>query len=323
MSTHLETSMSNLNPIGQVAMGISSSFFINAGIHPISTIKNRIMANCAQATHVAHTTERRRQETQKSRKVFFINPAVYNSFSRDENRVSSRRMVIRGVVASAAKNSVRLVATVRNTMKEYYGGFGAICSVDALSFGLAYMSNDSLQSQLSPIAASIASGVISSPGLAFGEGVMATRQVTNLPYSKTLARAMRPSGFLLTITREIPFTWSVFWLSPLIQNLAQNQIPEHQRSAAVSVALQVLAGSSSGAIVGVMTTPIDMLKTRVQTSENPSSILNTARAAWAEGGWRTFFRGGKMRSLYIALNVAGMNVLNNTIPQFLPSICLK
>lgn len=245
MSIHSE----RLNPVGQAVQGVLASVLINAALHPLSTIKNCLMAG--------------------------------------------RPPVLRGI----------------------YNGYQAACALDGATFATAYVTNDTLQSRFSSLTASVVTGTIATLGVAPAEALMANRQVHSLPYSQIWKRALRPTGFVITLCREIPFTSGVFWLAPMLQRRLQEQLPQggHANSTPAFV-----SGAIAGSVVGAFTTPIDGIKTRVQTSDKTLSIFNAVRSMISEGGWRALFRGGATRAAYIGLTGAGMNMISNGAPHYFP-----
>lgn len=241
-----------LEPAGHVALAGISSVAVNAVVHPLATIKNRMMAG---------------------------------------QRVSSQGL---------------------------YNGIAAICAVDAASFGTAYVANDSL--------GSTAAGILSTPAVAAGEALMANSQVNNQPYSQSLKKAFRPAGLATTVAREVPFTTGVFFFAPLLQSQMQRQWKQttgENPSPAASLFLQGSAGAVAGAGAGLLTAPVDRIKTMVQISEEPLSIPRAFNSVLSEGGCRALWRGGACRSLYIGISTAGMNVINNVVPQYFPKSLTK
>ena len=55
------------------------------------------------------------------------------------------------------------------------------------------------------------------------------------------------------------------------------------------------AGAAAGAVTGILTTPFDVLKTRLMTQGANRTYANVGDCAvkiWQEEGWRTFFKVG-------------------------------
>jgi len=254
------------------------------------------------------------------------------SISQETPRLNSIGQAVLGGISSLLINGIihpistmqscamANAAVHRMGLSQLYRGYWAICATDAAAFGAAYVTNDALSGRLSPLGASIAAGLISAPVICVGEGLARNRQVNALPYGQILERAIRPVGLVTTALREVPFTVAVFCLSPLLQRQLMHLAGGSDANTPSSVAAQAAAGILAGAVAGLATSPIELIKTRVQTSEQPLSIAQVVRSVANEGGCRRFFRGGAMRSLYVGLAAAGMNVVNNTAPYFLPEI---
>ena len=191
--------------------------------------------------------------------------------------------------------------------------------MDSIVFALAFYVNNALKGRgFSDFNASIAAGAFTVPFVTIGEGMTANRQVNGKPYSEIFRRALRPAGLIATVGREVPFTVGVFYLSPLLQKQIQQRLPESGVSTSVALLTQGIAGAVSGAIVGYATVPVDLIKTRIQTHEQTLSIGTVVRSAIADRGWRGIWRGGDARSIYIALTGAGMNMVQHTLPAYLP-----
>ncbi len=161
------------------------------------------------------------------------------------------------------------------------------------------------------MSSSIIAGLISSPIVAFGEGLMANRQVNAMPYAQIFKRAIRPAGLITTAFREVPFSMAVIYFTPLLEGQFQSISQGYEGSLVRNKVFEVAAGVIAGAASGFLTTPIDLIKTRVQTSEHPLSIRRAARLAYENGGLRGLFRGCGARAFYVGLAVASMNVVEH------------
>lgn len=186
-----------------------------------------------------------------------------------------------------------------------YRGFWAIFATDTAAFSAAYMTNDLFSRRFSEPTSAIDAGVACAPIFCIGEGFVRNRQVNGMPYSDIMKRAIRLEGFVTTAVREIPFTAAVFWLPSVL---------EKKMSDSSSVGTQVFIGSIAGCVAGLATSPIDLIKTRVQTNEQQLTIINVIRSIYAEKGWQGFFRGGGMRFICTGLAVAGMVLVKNVVP---------
>ncbi|KAI6044857.1 mitochondrial carrier domain-containing protein [Pisolithus marmoratus] len=108
-------------------------------------------------------------------------------------------------------------------------------------------------------------------------------------------------GFGITVIREIPFTSLQFPLYEYLKyrlSLALDSRPLHAAEAAV-------CGSIAGGVAAALTTPLDVLKTRVMLDmRDPSSrfpsLLTRARQIYVNEGVNALFAGVVPRTLWIS-----------------------
>ncbi|KAG2009635.1 mitochondrial carrier protein RIM2 [Coprinopsis cinerea AmutBmut pab1-1] len=109
-------------------------------------------------------------------------------------------------------------------------------------------------------------------------------------------------GYGITVMREIPFTSIQFPLyeffkSTLSRKLDKQPLPAYEAA---------LCGSLAGGIAAALTTPLDVLKTRVMLdTRDPSkrqlpSITTRLRTIYTTEGWRALFSGVVPRTLWIS-----------------------
>ncbi|KAF5311574.1 hypothetical protein D9611_009522 [Ephemerocybe angulata] len=109
-------------------------------------------------------------------------------------------------------------------------------------------------------------------------------------------------GFGITVMREIPFTSIQFPLYELLKVNAARQLG-HKKLPAYEAAV---CGSLSGGIAAALTTPLDVLKTRVMldmrnASEGTSpTILRRFKTIYTTEGWKALFSGVVPRTLWIS-----------------------
>ncbi|KAK6100885.1 Mitochondrial carrier family protein [Brugia pahangi] len=105
-------------------------------------------------------------------------------------------------------------------------------------------------------------------------------------------------GFFSTVFREIPFSLIEF---PLWEFLKQEiaRIRRRQCTPLESAA----CGSVSGSIAAAMTTPFDVVKTRIMLSENSSrpGIATTLAKIWTTSGYRGLYAGVLPRSVWMGI----------------------
>ncbi len=192
-----------------------------------------------------------------------------------------------------------------------YNGFGAITVTDGVVFSVAFIANDWLKGRCSELWASIGTGVMCSPFVAIGEGLTANRQMAQipLPYSAVFKRAFRPAGFGLTVMREIPFTMAVFYTPDYLETYARGFSLFQDLSPYGQMGLKVAAAGLSGGAAGLLSNPVDVLKTRVQTGELPLTFSSVLQKTLAEEGWRGLTKGGGLRMLQIGVVSACMHTI--------------
>ncbi|TPX07800.1 uncharacterized protein E0L32_010487 [Thyridium curvatum] len=114
-------------------------------------------------------------------------------------------------------------------------------------------------------------------------------------------------GWGITVVREVPFTVIQF---PLWEGLKawgrrrrrQQQGPHGQKGGGgdVGAAESALYGSVSGGVAAGLTTPLDVLKTRVMLSAEKRSAASVVRDILREHGVRPFFAGIGPRVMWIS-----------------------
>lgn len=145
--------------------------------------------------------------------------------------------------------------------------------------------------------------------------------VLSLPYREVIRKSLRTSGLAMTALREIPFTGAVFYVSPMLQEKLQNATETKVGTfASKEIIIQAAAGTVAGSVAGFATAPIDLIKTRVQTSHQTISILSAFQSVIAKDGWRGLAKGSITRVMYIGAAGAVMNIVNNAAPQYFPNI---
>ena len=122
-------------------------------------------------------------------------------------------------------------------------------------------------------------------------------------------------GWSITVLREVPFTVIQFPLwealkswgrrrrkrkEPMSGSGAGDKGPEGDVGAVESA----LYGSLAGAVAAGLTTPLDVLKTRVMLSRSRKSVGHVLREIWREEGGRTFFAGVGPRVAWISVGGA-------------------
>lgn len=103
--------------------------------------------------------------------------------------------------------------------------------------------------------------------------------------------------------REVPFTVIQF---PLWEGMKKWSLRQRQQTSPsdVTAAESALFGSISGAVAAGLTTPLDVLKTRMMLATQRESVVAITRRIWAEEGRRVFFSGIGPRTMWISIGGA-------------------
>ncbi|KAI1112940.1 mitochondrial carrier domain-containing protein [Nemania sp. NC0429] len=110
-------------------------------------------------------------------------------------------------------------------------------------------------------------------------------------------------GWGITVMREVPFTVIQFPLWEALKGWGRRR---NQGGGAASATAHISAGESalygsiSGAVAAGITTPLDVLKTRVMLSKEKESVLVVLRDLFASHGIRPFFAGIGPRVMWIS-----------------------
>ncbi|KAI0441488.1 mitochondrial carrier [Xylaria telfairii] len=109
-------------------------------------------------------------------------------------------------------------------------------------------------------------------------------------------------GWGITVMREVPFTIIQFPLWEALKGWGRRRKQAAGQAATVEVGAgeSALYGSISGAIAAGITTPLDVLKTRVMLSKERESVLTVLRDLFASHGVRPFFAGIGPRVMWIS-----------------------
>ncbi|KAG3292731.1 mitochondrial glutamate carrier 2 isoform X1 [Ictidomys tridecemlineatus] len=108
-------------------------------------------------------------------------------------------------------------------------------------------------------------------------------------------------GLGATLLRDIPFSIIYF---PMFANL--NNLGVHELTGKASFAHSFVSGCIAGSLAAVAVTPLDVLKTRIQTLKKGlgedvySGIMDCARKLWIQEGPSAFMKGAGCRALVIA-----------------------
>lgn len=107
-------------------------------------------------------------------------------------------------------------------------------------------------------------------------------------------------GWSVTIVREVPFTVIQFPLWEAMKSYRKSQTGKESVGAIESG----LFGSAAGAVAAGLTTPLDVLKTRMMLAERKVSMVHMTREIWRESGPKAFMAGLGPRVMWISIGGA-------------------
>ncbi|KAM3434848.1 hypothetical protein MY4824_005178 [Beauveria thailandica] len=97
--------------------------------------------------------------------------------------------------------------------------------------------------------------------------------------ARTIVRTEGPAamfhGYKATLYRDLPFSALQFMFYEQFQTWAR----KYQQSRDIGVGFELLTGATAGGLAGVITCPLDVVKTRLQTQVNPSATTNCSASA--------------------------------------------
>jgi solute carrier family 25 S-adenosylmethionine transporter 26 len=103
-------------------------------------------------------------------------------------------------------------------------------------------------------------------------------------------------GWSVTIMREVPFTVIQF---PLWESMKEYRRRTSGRDG-ISAIESALFGSASGAVAAGVTTPLDVLKTRMMLAKEKTALIPLLKQILRDSGPRAFFAGIGPRILWIS-----------------------
>lgn len=106
--------------------------------------------------------------------------------------------------------------------------------------------------------------------------------------------------------REVPFTVIQFplWEAMKSWSLRRRRLQESLRLKDVSGAESAVYGSLSGAVAAALTTPLDVLKTRMMLAKQRAPVFALTRQIWRDEGSQAFLSGIGPRTMWISIGGA-------------------
>jgi len=110
-------------------------------------------------------------------------------------------------------------------------------------------------------------------------------------------------GWGITVVREVPFTVIQFPLWEAMKRWATSR-REEGVATGITATESAVFGSISGAIAAGLTTPLDVLKTRMMLAKERESMVSITRRIWSNEGGKVFFSGIGPRTMWISIGGA-------------------
>lgn len=113
-------------------------------------------------------------------------------------------------------------------------------------------------------------------------------------------------GWGVTVMREVPFTVIQFplWEKMKAWSLDRRYGTGAGRPKDVTAAESAIFGSLSGGFAAALTTPLDVLKTRLMLAQKKESAVSITSRIWKEEGPKAFFSGLGPRTMWISIGGA-------------------
>ncbi|CDR46814.1 CYFA0S26e00364g1_1 [Cyberlindnera fabianii] len=206
-----------------------------------------------------------------------------------------------------------------------YRGLGSAVIASAPSASLFFVTYDTMKSVLTPITKSrianediasatahmlsascgeIAACLVRVPAEVIKQRTQASKFSSSLDTFKSVWRNESGEGIIrgfyrgwgTTIMREIPFTIIQF---PLYEWLKKTWAKKNGKEV-VNPLQGAICGSIAGGVAAALTTPLDVLKTRIMLNEKRVGVLSLAKTILKEEGFKVFLSGIGPRTMWIS-----------------------
>lgn len=204
---------------------------------------------------------------------------------------------IGSAVVGSAPSAALFFVTYEGVKKQAGDGGGAAAHMLAASLG-----------EVAACAVRVPTEVVKQRAQAgqFGSSLAALRAILGMRGTHGFGRMWRElyRGWGITVMREVPFTVIQFplWEGMKAWSLARQ--PVASRGKDVSATESAVFGSVSGAVAAGLTTPLDVLKTRMMLATGRETAVGITARIWREGGARVFFSGIGPRTMWISIGGA-------------------
>lgn len=196
----------------------------------------------------------------------------------------------------------------------YYSGYLSLSLSETTQLVAYYYLNEKLKKMgYNEHACAFIPSIAVSPLTALGEGVMVTKQ-TNQSRKISLFQAsvnsIRPSCLFATLARDMPYVYAIFAGAPILQRQLKN--PEQ-------TSMQALAGLVSGFMAGILTGPLDHIKTIIQADNVTyrKGVNTFMQHLKNPRGRKIAYISAGYHGLYVSCAIGILNILNNQFPKTL------
>lgn len=153
------------------------------------------------------------------------------------------------------------------------------------------------------VAGSITASLVRTPAEIIKQRLQCGQYKSPVSAIRGTYRAAGISGFYRGVVpmllRDLPFN-AVEFVAYEQFKLLYLKLKE-DNSAELTPRESAILGALSGATTGVLTTPLDVVKTRLMLEESSLTVGSVVRTLWQEGGMSAFFRGVTPRLLWISI----------------------
>lgn len=251
--------------------------------------------------------------------------------SRTETHLNTQGQVVLTGIASIFANTIaHPIYTIKSrrmagqnwnqslAVQGIYGGYLVTVVGDWAAYGSAYLIKERTEDSLGPHFASFAATLGSVAMTGVTEGLTANRQVNGFNYAQSLKAAFRPSGIFATFLKELPYNWALLAAAPALQSRLA-KLSQGDASPFMKITHAFIAGGAPTAAAGFLTTPLDLIRTRVQSSQQELSIRSVIRQIVSQDSYRTLAKGSGLRALYCGAFGGLTKIVYDSIPSHLPS----
>ncbi len=207
----------------------------------------------------------------------------------------------------------------------FYKGMVPNMVCGAIPEGVAFVAEDLFSKKvgrssddLTRLASSFLAGVVAAPSSAGLEGIMiraqtGTRSSREILYDTLKKREIRRffKGTVPTGIRDGLFNVGIFAFNDILQRIFREKLNTNST---------FCSGILSGMIVGTLSTPFDVIKTRMQADDKGkyNRFLQTYHKIVREEGVKALMSGAGTRAALIGLCIALMSEAKNQVPPYLP-----